>query len=177
MKVLNGDVTLVFGSVNDRQLVPAEAKKLLDSFKIDGIELLGEGSMIRLLVDPSWVDVVSLSQNYSAMEDELPVVQWTAAGLETKRIHALGGQHRLHALKKWIGELDVEIAQLEDILSKESRADSPQQEEESLPTVYEDRLNEFKARKESLTWWTVSLYDEGMLFQGKKCTYRITLLI
>jgi hypothetical protein len=154
MNIVNGDVKLTFGKVNHRPLVISESTKILASFKKNGIILYGESSSIRIIAKRDDVEVNLLSKDYSSPLSDLPEIKWLS---DLKSVDALGGQHRQHALTRWVEEYEKNIRSLK---SQRSKIAGKEGKEDIVEKVDED-LKTLKEGVSRLRWWTVIVYDIG----------------
>jgi hypothetical protein len=156
MKIIDGQIQLSFGTINPRPLRIEEAKKILQSFKSQGLQFRGENSMIRIQVKKEWVVAESLSSDY--LSPNLPDLRWTASGLAQENIVAFGGQHRLAALNLWKNEIEDSLSELTEAKKAALSKRRPQQLQK-----LEKNIQLAESQLDALKKWPVILYDEGQI--------------
>ena len=141
---LFGSVRLHFGTWNNRPINKAEVKKLLESFKQNGIQNSKPAHVIPLIVPRSFFEAHTVTRDPDASLDA-PIIEWTAEA-SMNGVKAAGGRHRYMALQDW-------KQALEKSMKGKKRAN---QETEA----------EVDEKAKPLGWWMVALFDEGKRYLG-----------
>jgi hypothetical protein len=157
MKIVDGPVDVEFRGVNPRPFKIEVARRLLHSFKTQGLQLQSEDAMIKIAIDRDSVNLASVSSNYSDDVD-VPLIVWADS---VTSVHAFGGQHRVAALRLWIEELKntIEHARKQALRSEKVKTGPLAGRSSEILTT----IDQLKIKMEELAFWPVVCYDIGGL--------------
>lgn len=155
---------LRFGDWNKRKLELAEAKRLAESFVVNGCQRFNAKHFMPLIIKKEYCKEGTYANNPD-LEEQLPLLTLTADIPRKYIIRAASGQHRLKALREWLDIKKTEHAAVKRQLEKIQK--KPQ---DALTEEDTKRHNsELKAHVDGLEkllsldgQWGVALYDEGM---------------
>ena len=156
------DIRPIWRMWNKRALVPAEASKILDSFRKHGIRRYAPSNLIPLIVPREWVDAKHLKLNPATGANDLPDIVWTSQA-DKRRIYGASGQHRYEALRMHQEDLSKKLERTR----KEAEALLARQKLKK--DVGDEEISEVQTRVQRLTalvsgdgMWGFAIYDYGM---------------
>jgi len=155
---LFGKPPLVFGKYNDRELKEGEVRKLLKAFYSDGVQRFHDIHAIPILAKPEWYQSDSLTDNEKAMS-ELPILRWTEEGKREKGILAMGGRHRLNAVRHW--RKNAQASWEKANKAYEDAKKRPDEVKEGELSKLGESLDDCEDELEGAGLWMVTIYDYG----------------
>lgn len=151
----------VFGKWNNRELMPSQVAKMVDSME-GKIERYTEEHLIDLILSPDAVET-TLATVSGDGGDVFPLLKFRD-GVDLAAIPAAGGQHRLAALKiickKIEGRIETKANELRKVSEKleESPDDERLSQESDMLTGH---ITKLKKRLKGESMWGFRIYDLG----------------
>ena len=147
---------LVFGTYNERQLVPAAVRKLVRSFEKEG-KHMSQSPIIILVDEEDLVPGTYAKKNEDVPWHELPMTAFQPrTGKGTKKLIACSGQHRRDAVMFWKQRMQVKKEKIVKNI-REVEEDHEQRGE----GVIDEEEEQLERLREAVTAFNERIADAG----------------